>query len=223
MGFNWIHAKKEVSIMKLLKYGSLKKVLFICVSFSFLCFSSYASNRTAGSLEKGNWQVGVHLDGLLISTTTFESINFSVAPDVAVTGGLSEKLDLTLSNTSIEFKYSFLNNKEGFSMAGVGAWAFAFSAENANDTIDLATGLALGPVLSYKSGEFESYVRVVYSYDYNFGFMRAKRARHAHHQYINSSLGFNFWLSESVAFNLNIGGDILLFDRIDVGSGTSSI
>ena len=206
--------------MKLLKCESIKKILFVCVSFSFLCVSSYANNRTAGSLGKGNWQAGVHLDDLLTSTMDFESINFSFAPGVAVTVGLSEKLDLTLSNTNVEFKYSFLNNKEGFSMAGVGVWSFEVSAKN--DIIDLATGLALGPVLSYKAGEFETYVRVVYSYDYNFGFMRGKHARHAHRQYIDSSLGFNFWLSEFVAFNLNIDGNILLFDQIYIGNDITS-
>ena len=111
--------------MNLLKYRSLvKNTLCVCFVFSFLCFSSYASNKTAGSLGKGNWQAGVHLDSLLTSTTTFESIGFSVVPVVAVTGGLSEKLDLTLSTTAVEFKYSFLNNTEGFSMAGVGGRVF---------------------------------------------------------------------------------------------------
>ena len=191
--------------MNLLKYRNLiKNTLCVCFAFSFLCLSSYANNRTAGSLGTGNWQVGVHLDDLLTSTTTFESINFSVAPGVAVTGGLSEKLDLTLSNTSIEFKYSFLNNKEGFSMAGVGAWSFEVSAENANDTIDLATGLALGPVLSYKSGEFETYIFAGYGYAYRYLTKKAQ-SQSGHSQSLGGSVGFNFWLNKSTALNLNVG------------------
>ena len=89
------------------------------------------------------------------------------------------------------------------------------SAKNAGDTIDLTTGLGLGSVLSYKSGEFETYIFAVYGYGYRYLTKKAQ-SQSGHSQSLGGSVGFNFWLNKSTALNLNvgmahlIGGEILL-------------
>ena len=185
----------------------IKKILFVCVSFSFLCLSQYAnsSTKTASSLGKGNWEAGFHLDDLLFTTGSFDPINFSVYPNVSVTGGLSENFDLTLSRGRLDVKYALLNNTEGFSVAVIGTWVFGFSRLPAVTTT-LNTGVGIGPILSYKLNWFEPYLSGGYSYNYVSLFSKnEKDSEHAHNQSIGGSLGFNSWFSESVALNLNVG------------------
>lgn len=198
----------------------VKKILFTPFIVSILCISnnvnSYqtkSSMTTASSLGTGNWELGVHLDSLL-SIVTQDVIFSHVSPNLSFARGFSENFDLGISQKhGIELKYAFLNNTKDFSMAVIAGWGFGFAVFS-SDGNSVYNAIYLGPILSYKLEWFEPYFFVVYNnyYSSDTFLVREQKDFHIYKQYMDVSLGFNFWVSESVALSLS-GGVKFPFDE----------
>lgn len=172
--------------------------LFTLASCSIAPLSGPQSAKTLG---EGNWEV---------------NSGFTYLPYVAVNRGITENLDLgatvemqAFGLAAVNAKYSVYNNGEEGVAAAVAAGGF-----HALDTVN-TKGFYVGPVLSYKSSWFEPYLAVRYNWlrwkayesdsddrdDFIFEFLKYTSDMDV--AYMQYTIGFNFWTSESFAFGVD--------------------
>ena len=196
---------------KLMKQVIVKKSFIIFLGV-LICSTSYANvdflGRTARTVGQDKWGIDFGLNLYDAGTFHFklrESNNRNVNiflfgpshPRFLISRGLADNFDLTLQVSlplddynNLSAKYAFLNNSNGFSIAGT-----------------IMSGLIsdlheyyLGSIFSYKSNGFESYFNIGYWVQFvnhtDFGLIDLDA--------IVSVLGFNFWVNKSFIINLSI-------------------
>jgi hypothetical protein len=158
--------------------------------------------QSAKTLGDGNWQI---------------DSGFTYLPYIAASRGTGENIDLGFTVETQMFAVGALNAKvavynegeEGF------ATAIAGSLFHALDGDSQSKGFYVGPVFSYKASWFEPYLVVRYNWanlktrefdrddrdDFIFDLLRY--GNNIKLEYMQYTLGFNFWTSDSFAFALD--------------------
>ncbi len=207
------------------------KSLFLCFLSIFIlvsCAIPSQSPNTARTLGNGNWQFqaggGALIDmetGVDMTTDgTVVSKNEKYTEErgwLLIARGFGENFDgaLTFEYSGnlifgLRGKYAFINNDEGFSLAG---YSEIFSSD--------VSGVHFGPILSYKTNLLEPYLGVSYriltsagkeacseNFSQETGFSRfigdiVRRAQCRNLSYMQAVLGFNFWVNENAAINVH--------------------
>lgn len=193
-------------------------VIFLSILLSLFCVVSHANSvyelvrtaRTARTVEKDKWGIDFTLDlhrgwefnfnkkfreyqsQSNISTGTFLFGPFS--PRFLISRGLSDNLDLTLKTSvpvgrlSLSLKHAFFNDPDSsFSMAGIAAAGLSNSIYR----------YYLGLIFNYGSDWFTAYINA----GYTMAFIANKD--YDSPDATHSEWGINFWLTQSLAIDLN--------------------
>lgn len=179
----------------------------MCAALGSCAFAPFSTEKSGSTIGQGKWALETGMSPALYGKGTY---------------GISENFDASLtyefqlsSVIAADLKYSIINNKEGFALAGT---AGIFNASNTD-------GYTAAFVASYKAGWFEPFINARYNKvkwdktvvkndveDSTFDEFTFDAKEFSYMQY---TFGFNFWTS--ARFGIAVSGRII--DFIDGAKG----